>query len=631
VGFAIAASQVHGSAYANAANIPDPDIEQRRQKEREDAMREQLERSRDVRLAPPVAPIPLRLPAAETPCFKIDRIVLAGELSKQFGWLVGDTGLDPRHILTSNPLNGIDGDDSPVGRCLGTQGIDLVLRRLQNALVEKGYVTTRVLVAPQDLKSGTLTITLVPGRIRSIHLAPGNSNRVTLWNALPFGHGDLLNLRDIEQALENLKRSPTVEAEIQIVPAEDTDKNALTDSSPTNLARPGDSDLIITCKQALPARLNLGFDDSGSRTTGKHMANGTLSLDNPLMLNDLFYVNSSRSTGHILRDSNGEANHIFGGTAPGSRENSSETVHYQVPYGYWLLAATASRNRYHQTVAGTSQDYTYRGTGDYLEVKLSRLVYRDASNKSTVSIKGFRRGSYSYLSDVEIENQRRVEAGWELGLDHMLLFSTPFASASRAVLDISVAFRKGTGAFGAQPAPEETYGEGTSRFKITTFDTTLQLPIEIGSQRFSYLGAFKGQYNGIPFVSNTPLTSIDQIAIGGRYTIRGFNGERYMAGNRGCLWRNDLSWNLEMLGLRGQSIYAAIDAGWVGGNVVQWQPKGWLVGTAFGCKGYFPVWGLPEAAYRGLTYDIFLGMPVYKPDHFQTARLTGGFSISMAF
>ncbi len=49
-------------------------------------------------------------------------------------------------------------------------------------------------------------------------------------------------------------------------------------------------------------------------------------------------------------------------------------MHYSVPYGYWLLGATASQNRYHQTVQGADQDYVYAGESGNAELKLSRLV-----------------------------------------------------------------------------------------------------------------------------------------------------------------------------------------------------------------------------------------------------------------
>ena len=62
-----------------------------------------------------------------------------------------------------------------------------------------------------------------------------------------------LNLRDIEQALENFKRLPTVESDIVIEPAE----------------APGESDLLITWRQSNPFRLNLSLDDGGACTAAR--------------------------------------------------------------------------------------------------------------------------------------------------------------------------------------------------------------------------------------------------------------------------------------------------------------------------------------------------------------------------
>ena len=60
------------------------------------------------------------------------------------------------------------GKDKAIGRCLGAQGINAVITRVQNVVVEKGFVTTHILVAPQDLKSGELVLVVIPGRLRNI-------------------------------------------------------------------------------------------------------------------------------------------------------------------------------------------------------------------------------------------------------------------------------------------------------------------------------------------------------------------------------------------------------------------------------------------------------------------------------
>ena len=195
-------------AWAQAnPSAPQPFVEQLRQQERERALREQQERAVDVRL--PTAPERSagRLPESEAPCFRIDRLVLDGERADDFQWLLREAA-------------GEQSADTPLGRCLGTQGVNTVIERLQQALIARGWVTSRVLAAPQDLASGTLRLTLVPGRIAAIRFADGTADRSSLRTAIPATVGDLLNLRDIEQGLENLKRLPTAEADIQIEPSQ---------------------------------------------------------------------------------------------------------------------------------------------------------------------------------------------------------------------------------------------------------------------------------------------------------------------------------------------------------------------------------------------------------------------------
>jgi hypothetical protein len=54
------------------------------------------------------------------------------------------------------------------GKRLGPNRINLLLRRFTEAFVAKGFVTTRAYVGEQNLKRGTLTITVVPGKVEAI-------------------------------------------------------------------------------------------------------------------------------------------------------------------------------------------------------------------------------------------------------------------------------------------------------------------------------------------------------------------------------------------------------------------------------------------------------------------------------
>ncbi|WP_233203410.1 ShlB/FhaC/HecB family hemolysin secretion/activation protein, partial [Chitinimonas sp. BJB300] len=420
---------------ASTAIAATPEEDQlRRQQERERILREQQESRPDVRLERlPVAPPLDGIPTNESPCFQVNQILLTGEGSADFQWLLKHASLPGEPLL---------------GRCLGAQGINVVMGRMQNALVAAGYVTSRVLASPQDLKAGQLNLTLMLGRVGQLRLIDPQGHRATLRNALPLRPGDVLNLRGIEQGLENLKRVPSADADIQIAPAEGKD------------AQPGESDLLVRWRQSSPFRLALTVDDAGSKSTGKYMGSATVSYDHWWTLNDLFYVSATRS---------------LGGGDEGKRGNKSHTVHYSVPWGYWLFGLTTSQHRYHQSVAGDSVDYVYSGTSANQEISLSRLLYRDGVSKVQTSLRGWKRESANFINDAEVGVQRRRTGGWEWGLNYRRYMG-------RASLDINTSVKRGTGANRSLSAPEEQDGEGTSRPFIVFANAQLNVPFHLNEQ-----------------------------------------------------------------------------------------------------------------------------------------------------
>jgi hemolysin activation/secretion protein len=539
-----------------------------RQQERTFLLREQQERIPDVRVPSPAAPPNLeRLTAGEAPCVRVNQITLIGDAGDQFQWAL------------SAANHAADGTaDSPIGRCLGTSSVNLLMRRIQNAIIARGYVAARVLSGPQEkLQQGIVQLTLFPGRIRDIRFAPDTNLRATQWNTVPAKPGDLLNLRDVEQALENFKRVPTAEADIQITPAEGAG------------IEPGQSDLVIQWKQGFPFRLNLSADDSGTNATGKYHGNVAISYDHWWTLNDLFYLS---------------LNHDLGGGDSGVRGTRGHTAHYSLPFGYWLLGFTTSSNSYHQSVAGGSQTYLYSGESQNNEVKLSRLIYRDAVRKITLSLRGWTRTSQNFIDDTEVEVQRRRMAGWHLALSHREFIDT-------ATLDLNLNYRRGTSAFNSLPAPEEAFGEGTSRPKITTVEAQLNAPFSLGEQRLRYNGTWRVQYNG------TPLVPQDRFAIGGRHTVRGFGGESQLSAEHGWLIRNDLRF---ALGETGQELYLGVDYGQVGGPTSQTLVGTRLSGAVLGLRG----------SAKGFSYDVFAGQPIHQPSGFKAADSVAGFSVNLS-
>ena len=233
----------------------------------------------------------------------------------------------------------------------------LIINKVQNVILAKGYVTTRVMAQEQDLTTGVLTLTLQPGRVGETRFEEPVSWRGRLWNAIPASRGDILNLRDIEQGLENFRRVPSVNADIKIVPG----------------AEDGTSDLQVNWHEGRPVRLSLGVDDSGSKSTGRYLGSATLAIDAPFAQNDLFYANIGKD--------------MF---QHGPFGNRSHTLNYFFPVGYWAFSANYNDYTYHQNIPNANEVLRYSGKSDNIQLTVSRLLYRDQSHKTTLNLRGYR-------------------------------------------------------------------------------------------------------------------------------------------------------------------------------------------------------------------------------------------------
>ncbi|MBN6710616.1 ShlB/FhaC/HecB family hemolysin secretion/activation protein [Haemophilus haemoglobinophilus] len=514
-------------------------------------------------------------PSNETPCFDIHKITLL-DYAPNNQFTSSEFKLELNKSI--NDLNLV------LPLCIGSEGINTLIKTIQNRLIEKGYVTTRVIAPEQNLAKGELTLMVILGKVRRILINDSSElpkfNRWQSWTALTFSTGDLLNLRDIEQSLENLKRLPTAEANIEILPSNAKDADV------------GESDIQISYKQGFPLRFNLSLNDGGSKSTGKWQGSATLSWDNLLLANDLFYANFTHSMKRHTDDK-------------GKRASKNLQLYYSIPLGYWNLAFSHGEHRYHQQVFGAFTNYIYAGKSKTDKLQISYQLYRDAKRKTSMYASLWSRHSNNYINGNEIEVQKRRMSGWELGLNHREYWKS-------AVIDLGFNYKKGTGARGALSAPEELWNEGTSRPVIISANLNYTHPFQMREQSFRFSTEWSAQWN------KTPLIAQDRFSIGGRHTVRGFDGELTLSAERGWLARNEVAWNILQTH---QWLYVGIDAGRIMGSSAALGLGNHLVGSVIGIRG----------EKYGFYYDFFIGRPISKPEGFRTSHSVTGFNIGYSF
>lgn len=534
----------------HAQPIPDEELTRRQAQQRE-AIEERAGQAPDV-FTPSSADVPaaLLLPE-ETPCFRIARVDWRD--AEPFPWLR-------------------EADREIVGQCVGALGLQAFQKYLLRQLLERGYVTSRVLIPEQNLAGGSLTVQLLPGRIGRIR-AEGDSPGLTRL-AFAAGEGDVLNQRDLDQSLENMRRLATQQGvEFDLVPG----------------AELGETDIVVRHPEGRRWRGLLTLDDSGADETGKYQMGAVMVFDSPFQLYDVLTLTLNNNLN-------------YGNSRLGTNASS---ISWNVPYGYWSFFLAANQSNYKQTVAGFGGDIEYSGRSHGVEAGIGYVPYRTSASKGLLQFKLGRKASRSYIDDTEIDVQYRNVVGYDLSATHRQYMD-------RASLELTLGLRGSLPHYSS--APGLIVGEPTwdGRYRIKTASASLSAPFDIGGQPFRYNGSVRVQKAG------TMVPASEHFMIGNRYTVRGFDGASTLAAEEGWLLRNEIAWPLP-----GQSheLFLALDRGGVDGPQAALLLGRGLTGAAIGLRG----------AIKQLSYEITIGRPVRKPDGFETKKTAVAVSLTAAF
>jgi hemolysin activation/secretion protein len=454
-----------------------------------------------IQAAPPSVPNAPNLPEGADveslpesgPTFVIDRIAFSGTK------VLSDTQLD----AVTQPF---------IGKRLGRNRIDLLLRRLTEAYVVHGYITTRVyLSTPQHLATGTLAITIVPGRIEAMMingaplrpapplpksgLPPTKGGGLltdagTAW-AFPEGVGDVLRLPDLEQGVDQINRLRRNQAQIQILPGQAA----------------GDSIVAITNPYGSRFNYNLGVDNYGDPSTGKLRYRGGAEADNVLGFQEslgLSYIGSTDTNAVVLSGA--------------------------VPFGFQTFSYTTSVSEYQQLIGDTALLYgrTFSQTLGWNDV-----FARSATSRLSIDATLTKLSTQRNVNDLDLSPVNLTVARLALsGLWHFSAHKQPGALTAEFGIAQGLPWLA---------AAHDQHGIGEadahSQFTRADWNATLQLPLgSIGSTEWTYRGTLNGQY------SHDALFGNEQIFLGGSDTVRGFS-QAAVSGDSGFYLRNEWVWS----------------------------------------------------------------------------------------
>lgn len=537
---------------AQAAPLSPADRDAVRQQQ-EQLLRQSQQQRDELERSTPLPRQDERTPDGKTqgPCFTIHTITLSG---------VTLISAKAQQKLISPWLN----------QCLDMAKITQLTTAISDWYISRGYITSRAFLTEQDLSQGELRLVVMEGKLSHIRL-DGESPRM-LKMVFPGLEGKVLNLRDIEQGMEQINRLRSNPVQIEIVP--DTE--------------PGYSIVNLTATPEFPLSASFSLDNSGQKSTGEKQLNGSLSGNNLLGLADKWFVSGGRSSDF----------------ATGYDAQSFQTG-VSVPYGYGLLDYSYAWSNYRTTIM--NQGFPWMSTGDTKTHRLngSWVVFRNGDIKTALSAGVTQRSSRNWLNDAPLKSSTRNLSSLQLGINHtQKMFG--------GVATFNPGYSHGMPWFNAETDEEKIGDVPRAEFRKWNLSASFQRPV---THDLLWLTSLYGQW------SPDRLYGSERLTLGGESSVRGFK-EQYLSGDNGGYWRNELNYPLFTLPVLGQiSATVALDGGWLEKDRFDKFASGTLWGTAASLS----------SAGRWFTSQITLGTPLAYPDWLGPDHLTLNWRVAVTF
>ncbi len=459
-----------------------------------------------------------------------------------------------------------------LGRRLGRNRVNLLLRRVTEAFIEHGYITTRAYLGPQNLASGVLKVNVVAGKVGAFTLngkplrpipdgarpfeTDGGGVLTDAGTAWAFGTrvGDVLRLPDLEQGVDQINRLRRNQAELQILPGQS----------------PGESVVAVANRYGDRFFYDLGMDNYGSTQTGKLRYRLGAEADNVIGLQE-----------------------SIGLSFVGTRDSNALVLSGAVPVGYQTFSYTTSVSEYQQVIGDVA---LLEGRTFSQILGWNSVLSRSRMGRMSIDVTFARTRTERSIAGLALSPQSlsvlRVAANG---------FVRFTANGQPATATYDFGFSRGVPWLDAVH-DDATIGRGDAHNQFNKVDMTGTVQLTAGTllqTSWAYRGTLRGQFSPVA------LFGTQQIYLGGMSSVRGFT-EGGIAGDSGFYLRNELAWQNAPAwdGARIEP-YVFLDGGKAHLNALGGWPT--LAGTGIGVRA--------QGRYRqqAISGELLLGQALIQP------------------
>lgn len=170
-----------------------------------------------------------------------------------------------------------------IKRELSTEELEQLRQALTQTYIDKGYVNSGAIIPDQSIEDGTLIYRIIEGKLTDIHIE-GTAYFLPFYirQRIERSTGPPLNIRPLKERLQLLLQDRRIQRlNSELKPG----------------LKPGEAILDVRVEEASPFRAWVEFNNFQSPTVGAERGLGTIAVDNPFAIGDQFQVTYGGSKG----------------------------------------------------------------------------------------------------------------------------------------------------------------------------------------------------------------------------------------------------------------------------------------------------------------------------------------------
>ena len=195
--------------------------------------------------------------------------------------MVGTIHVEGSTVLSQEALNKITAPYE--NRELSTEDLEQLRRELTQEYINRGYVNSGAVIPDQAIEDGTLTYRIIEGKLTDIHIE-GTTYFLPFYfeQRIALSAGPPLNIRPLKERLQILLQDSRIQRlNSELKPG----------------LKPGEATLAVQVEEASPVRAWGEFNNFQSPTIGAERGLGTIAVDNPFGIGDHFVFTYGGSNG----------------------------------------------------------------------------------------------------------------------------------------------------------------------------------------------------------------------------------------------------------------------------------------------------------------------------------------------